>query len=512
MTPSSLEHVSVAPLEDIQEPALDPRLSLDSHELHQKPSHLTHQPSTGTIVDHGAGNSSGSKKEKDLEKSQVEVQVMKNSGPIYIDWEHGDPRNPANFPRSKKWVITAVACFSTLIACYGSMTRDLQCSVFQATIGLAVYCLGFGVVPLVSASFSEEFGRQPLFYPDVFDDSLTVIVARFLQGAFGSTAATMVGGTVADLWSAKERGLPMSLFAIAGVGGNGLGPFIAGLIEGNPKLEWKWIEWILMIITGLYLVLLVAFLRETRASVILTHIAKNIRKETGDSRYRARVEDERASLRTLIWISCTRPVYLMFTEPVVASFSLWIGFAWGVTYVFVQSISGVFRNLHHFSVSEIGCVFLSVFIGTIIGFILNYYQEYLYRENLPERGPEARLYSACAVAIVFPVSMFVYAWCSFSHVHWIALAISITTKQLFKVFMVAVFTMYLAVFSYLADWKHYSNNFPAVHKPYVRAIDYKWANTLFGCIAALMIPIPYVLFFYGPQIRMKILDFVDTHK
>ena len=32
----------------------------------------------------------------------------------------------------------------------------------------------------------------------------TVIVARFLQGAFGSTAATMVGGTIADIWLTKE--------------------------------------------------------------------------------------------------------------------------------------------------------------------------------------------------------------------------------------------------------------------------------------------------------------------
>lgn len=44
-----------------------------------------------------------------------------------------------------------------------SMTRDLNCSQFQALIGLSVYALGFGVVPLVSSSFSEEFGRQPLY-------------------------------------------------------------------------------------------------------------------------------------------------------------------------------------------------------------------------------------------------------------------------------------------------------------------------------------------------------------
>lgn len=43
------------------------------------------------------------------------------------------------------------------------MTRDLNCTTFQATIGLSVYALGFGIVPLFTASLSEEFGRQPLY-------------------------------------------------------------------------------------------------------------------------------------------------------------------------------------------------------------------------------------------------------------------------------------------------------------------------------------------------------------
>ena len=46
---------------------------------------------------------------------------------------------------------------------FASMRRDLHCTEFQATVGLSVYALGFGVVPLITASFSEEFGRQPLY-------------------------------------------------------------------------------------------------------------------------------------------------------------------------------------------------------------------------------------------------------------------------------------------------------------------------------------------------------------
>lgn len=85
---------------------------------------------------------------------------------------------------------------------------------------------------------------------------------------------------------------------------------------------------------------MVVFMKETRSAVLLTQLAKKTRKETGDRRYRARVEDERADLTTLIYISCTRPVCeciealllieltdpiledLLFTEPVLASCSV----------------------------------------------------------------------------------------------------------------------------------------------------------------------------------------------
>ena len=46
---------------------------------------------------------------------------------------------------------------------FPSMIRDLNCTEFQATIGLSLFTFGFGVVPLVTSSFSEEFGRLPLY-------------------------------------------------------------------------------------------------------------------------------------------------------------------------------------------------------------------------------------------------------------------------------------------------------------------------------------------------------------
>jgi hypothetical protein len=61
-------------------------------------------------------------------------------------------------------------------------------------------------------------------------------------------------------------------------------------------------------LTGVILALVAAVMKETRSTIILIRLAKKLRKETGDCRYRARAEDEQGNLRTLIYISCTRPL------------------------------------------------------------------------------------------------------------------------------------------------------------------------------------------------------------
>jgi hypothetical protein len=50
---------------------------------------------------------------------------------------------------------------SSYVLGFPSMTKDLNCTDFQAAIGLSTYALGFGVVPLMTSSFSEEVGRIP---------------------------------------------------------------------------------------------------------------------------------------------------------------------------------------------------------------------------------------------------------------------------------------------------------------------------------------------------------------
>ncbi|KZP30510.1 MFS general substrate transporter [Athelia psychrophila] len=454
--------------------------------------------------------------------------------PIYVEFKEGDERNPIFYPRPLKWTITAVGCAFTLLAAgtassynlgFESMIKDLNCSEFQATVGLSMYALGFGIVPLFSSSFSEEVGRRPLYIVSLIGHMLmhlmialsqniqTVIVARFLQGGFGSTGAVMVAGTIADIWMPSERSLPMSFYALVAVGGTGLGPVAAGWIEMNPHLQWRWIQWIHMILTGVVLLLVITFMKETRSTILLARLARKMRKQTGDHRYRARAEDEEASLYNLIAVSCTRPLYLLTHEPIVFSISIWLGFAWGLLYCMVESVGPLFRTLYGFNSGQVGTVFLTLAVGSLLGFLTNFYQEYLYQKHFSERGPEARLYGACIAGIFFPIGLFIYAWSSFARVHWIANVIGIT------VFVWAAFTIYLAAFTYLSDcYGPFASSasagqslmrniaglsFPLFTPQMFAALGYTWGNTLFALVSVLMIPIPFVLFLYGPRIRSR---------
>ncbi|OAX38745.1 MFS general substrate transporter, partial [Rhizopogon vinicolor AM-OR11-026] len=448
-----------------------------------------------------------------------------------VNFDEGDPRDPKNFSYTRKWAITLTCCvFSAITAAasssysisYESMMKDLDCTELQATLGLGLYAVGFGIVPLVSSSFSEECGRRPVYIASsvlfllaevmnaLAPNIQTVIVSRVLQGVFGSTGASLVGGTIADVWQPHERGVPMSTFAFSSIFSLGLGSVFGGLIAASPHLGWRWVQWVHVMFAGAFVLTVILVFSETRSSIVLARIAKDVRKTTGDPRYQTSAEIDKPNILSLIKTSCTRPLYLLLTEPIVQSFSLWCGFIWGVVYCLLESVSMEFQSVYNFSISETGFVFL---VAAIIGLMANMYQETLYRKYFATKGQEARLYVPCVAAIVLPVSMFIYAWTASPNIHWIVPVIGLT------VFMTGVFVIFQVAFLYLADcYGPYTSSaqagqslarnvmaliFPLITQQMFAAMTYKWALTLWALLSAVMAPIPWVLFFFGSGIRSR---------
>lgn len=517
--------------EQLDNPVIDPRAGsppasgeLDSHGEHTD-SHSKDQKIT-------AANSSESTQDQTYQGSTTSANEKLDT--IYVEFEPNDRRNPITYSRKKKWAITLAATYFTMLAAaaagsynmgFPTMIPELQCTRLEATAGLSLYALGFGIVPLLTSSFSEEFGRQPLYVCSITGFMLmqisiavskniqTVLVLRVLLGGFGSTGSTMVGGTIADIWMPHERALPMALFGVSAIAGTGLGPFVGGWIVMNSRLDWRWIQWISAITSFVALLLIVIFMRETRSTVLLRKLAKKIRKETGDKRYRARIEDEGVDLKRLIWIASTRPALLLVTEPTVAAFSAWIGFAWGLVYLLLQSVSPVFGNLHNFNSGALGNVFLTMVLGALIGFASNFYQNHLYLEHFKTRGIEGRLYSCIIAGVILPISLLMYGLSCIPTVHWIVPVIALT------LFMSGATVMYIASFIYLADcYGPYASSavagsslirnlggvtFPLIVSPMYDGLTYRWANVLLAGVALLLMPVPFVLFYFGRRMRAR---------
>lgn len=453
---------------------------------------------------------------------------------IWVEFPKGDPENPFNFSKFRKWTITILAAFFTIeVAATASayvpgipqMERDLNVKNHELSLlGIAIYAAGFALPPLVLAPFSEVFGRRNVFlvshlaYTVFFlccgfaQNIATMIVGRFIQGGFASTGSTLTAGLISDVFKSDDRGMPMALFSFASIFGTGIGPVWAGWVAQRQDLGWRWIQWIQAIFTGGGLIGLALYLRETRGSVILTRRAAKLRKETGDMRYKARAEEERASLFVLISQSLTRPLWLLFSEPIVTSFSLWVSLNWLMLYATLESV-GLVTALHGYSEGQNGLVFLSICVAALLGLLSNSYQDHLYHKYYPTKGPEARLYLSMASAILFPIGCFIYGWTSYPDVSIAGPIVGLI------VIMFSVYHVYLATFNYLADAylifassalaaQSFSRNVFGMSAPLFTTqmyqnLGYQWASSLVGFLAIVIGIVPFVLYAFGPQIRAR---------
>ncbi len=164
--------------------------------------------------------------------------------------------------------------------------------------------------------------------------------------------------------------------------GTSFAPVINSWVEANPKLEWRWIQWIQIICMGVYLPAIYLLMPETRGGVILRRKAIDLRRErgiAGGARFAAREEVGKAKLTERVKLSLIRPLRescmgrgepglklifdmadLLVTEPVVTFFSIWIAVGWGVLYGEIQGIPYIFQLYYDFSTGQTGLVYLSL--------------------------------------------------------------------------------------------------------------------------------------------------------
>lgn len=118
---------------------------------------------------------------------------------------------------------------------YDQITKEFNCSVLIATLGLSMFVLGLGLGPMFLGPLSEFYGRRPIYIVAfgfymlwiipcaVAQNIQTMIVVRFLDGFSGSAFLSVAGGTVGDLFDRKGLQAPMMIYTASPFLGPSLG-------------------------------------------------------------------------------------------------------------------------------------------------------------------------------------------------------------------------------------------------------------------------------------------------
>ncbi|QDS74989.1 hypothetical protein FKW77_005424 [Venturia effusa] len=457
-----------------------------------------------------------------------------------INFEDGDKENPFNWPRWRKWIITATVCFISILTglpagAYGAgnvgMSKDFKISqssfpnLYWATTS---WNLGSALCPLFVVPLTESMGRMfgyfssyILFVAWLFGQAFaqnfaTMIIVRFLGGGASSIIINCVGGTITDIWeTAGSRSFPMSLYGMTSVVGIALGPFVGGAIQKD--LNWRWIYYIQIAINCGFLPVFWLLLKETRGNIILQKRAKKMRTEEGRNAW-AQSELSSDSLMQNIRTSVTRPVKMLITEPVVIAFTLWVSFAWGILFLFQNSIGQTFSHEYNFTTFQTSLIQIALSVGAIIGTILNPVQDYLYlhsaRRNKEEKNtpiPEARLYFAVPGSLIFTAGLFWYGWSSDPSLPWIVPSLGIAAVGL------GIYEIYMAVINYLSDFyvpyaasalsaaslgrNLFGAFLPLASQALFRNLGYQWAGSLLGFIGLVLSLAPVALLLWGDRAR-----------
>ncbi|KAL9937227.1 hypothetical protein V8E36_003636 [Tilletia maclaganii] len=300
--------------------------------------------------------------------------------------------DPRNWSPHVKWMYVALISLAGFISPMGSSivvpgSRSLGHNYhLNPRLGMlkllpvSFYVLGLGIGPFLLAPISELKGRKCVYLSSAWvfvvlnlascftqRSFVALNVVRFLAGAAGSAGPSLGAGSIADMFVPSERGKAQSLYALGPL----LGPVVGNVVGAWVAQEvrsWRWLLGVLTICSFAIAVIFVFGLKETYQPVLLRWKREAILKEWqathglplaadilspgdgknlqhGTEKQRRQRPNALTRLRRTLTMSSelklklrqafSRPFRLLFFNPVCAIFSLYLGFCYGIIFLFL---------------------------------------------------------------------------------------------------------------------------------------------------------------------------------
>ncbi|GKZ33555.1 hypothetical protein AbraIFM66950_003460 [Aspergillus brasiliensis] len=453
-----------------------------------------------------------------------------------VFWEPDDPENPQSWPLWYKGVsvvtmslgATVVSLFSTSYTSgLPGLEDEFHISKLVGLLGVFTYLLGMGAGTIIFAPLSEVIGRRPVYLASmalflllILPSALAVnieeiLISRFFGGLFGSAVMGNSPASVNDIVSDQHRALALGIWSIGPTNGPVYGPIIGGFVF--EYLGWRWTNWIVLIIGGAVLVLM-CFIKETYAPVILRRRAARMRKQTGDLRWWTRYDGvDSCSKRLKDGLS--RPFVMLVTEPICMFWNGYVALVYGGLYLCFVAYPIAFQTERGWSPGMSGLSFIGIGTGVLITIacepIFRRAIEFHHEDSDARKPPppEAMVSVVILGAILIAVGQLWFAWTCMPNFHWIVPILSGVPFGAGNACVFIYASNYMArsygiyTASALAGNMFFRSIMgaclPLAGPAMYATLGLNWAGTLLGLVESVCISIPVVFYFYGERIRKK---------
>ncbi|KAH3902388.1 related to Polyamine transporter 4 [Saccharomycodes ludwigii] len=479
--------------------------------------------------------------------------------PRDLEWDNPeDPDNPHNWKPAKKWAATMVAACTCLVVTMGSslyvsgvpelMVR-YHISQTLSLSGLTFYLLGLSSI--IGAPLSEVFGRKPIYVTSIPLSMLftmgvclsnghmrIILPCRFLSGFFASPALSIASGTLVDMWDVDLLSPAMTYFCLAPFLGPVIAPIMGSYACASMK-NFRWSAYIQLFAGGIITPFLI-LMPETHKVIVLKKRAQkrgvNLKKPTK--------EELKTFLKLTMTITIFRPLKMLFVEPIVLVFSIYVAFIFAVLFGFFEAFAVIYRGIYLMDDGNSSLPFLGIGIGLWMGsfFYLWYDRKFFFPKapsgtpllvnsptarTMPYRGhrnpetgellplkPETFLVVTKIGSIALPIALFWQGWTARKSVQWMA---PIAAGVPFGFGLILIFFSVMMYFStsypplYVASALAANNLlryvtscvFPLFTIQMYEKMHVYWASSFFGFVCIAMIPVPWLFEIYGPKLRHR---------
>lgn len=284
------------------------------------------------------------------------VPKKTKTGVILVDWYYTDDQeNPHSWSKAKRGVVTGIIFTYTVVvymssAIYtsseGGIEKAFGVNSIDASLGLSMYVLGYGVGPLVLSPLSEiaAIGRSPVYIvtmalfvilsiPTAFVRNYAgLMVLRVIQGFLGSPCLGSGPATLGDIHSFLSLPFALSIWVVANFCGPSLGPLLSGFAV--PVKGWRWSLFEIIWASAPVLVIMFLFLPETSSPTILLRRARRLRKLTGNSRFMSQSEiDQRHMTISAVAVDALiKPLEITLKDPAMLFIQLYSAIIYAIYY------------------------------------------------------------------------------------------------------------------------------------------------------------------------------------